>query len=547
MAHQHTVQVGDTLSGIAKRYGVDQSLVTGFRSGDPNLIYPGENLTIGTPGPGPTIEDNNALVPPPTGPGVTSPSTLPTNPQNPANPASLPQNPVNPSNPPQEPQEGDYVAGKGVLLPDGTYKPTQAGDTGSVNPVSPTTPEEPEVRTFTTPSGAVVDEKGEIVERPVQAGLDEIFQDLADTDPESADAIMDALGYSTAPKEIVSKYGLSSEGLEQGFRVNPTGTITDLIQQVTQMTGLPDARANIENITKQIEDLQNEQDSEIQKINDNPFTSASTKKQLIEQVTDKYEKRIDHRTNRLTLLQNAYQQARQESQFAITTAIGLYDKERTFDQREMENYLNRIEKSQAAQDKLSFELSPGQVRYKLNPKTGQYEAVASLPSASGELGGLTKDERTYLNQIQDNARQDQNVKEFPAIRASFETARSAAVKRNGAGDIVLMRMIAKITDPTTGVKEEEFRTFETAQSTLARYSITLTKKMWEGDRLNDSGRLSLYQQAKDIYQQRLDAYQNSYDFFNKQAVDAGLPDGLVMPQYTAPSMKKDARESGGWF
>lgn len=153
---------------------------------------------------------------------------------------------------------------------------------------------------------------------------------------------------------------------------------------------------------------------------------------------------------------------------------------------------------------------------------------------AGNLGGLTTAQRTYLNQIQDNARQDPNIKEFPGIRASYETARSAAQKGDGGGDIVLMRMIAKITDPTTGVREEEFRTFEGAQSVLDKYGVTLTKRMWAGDRLTPEGRAQLLQHATDIYNQRRSAYDASYNFFNKQATDAELPDGSVMPRYYAP-------------
>lgn len=43
----YTVQPGDTLSGIAAKLGVAQSQITGFHSGNPNLIYPGEMLIIG--------------------------------------------------------------------------------------------------------------------------------------------------------------------------------------------------------------------------------------------------------------------------------------------------------------------------------------------------------------------------------------------------------------------------------------------------------------------------------------------------------------------
>lgn len=44
---KYTVRAGDTVSGIAAAYGVPTSAISGFRSGNPNLIYPGEVLTIG--------------------------------------------------------------------------------------------------------------------------------------------------------------------------------------------------------------------------------------------------------------------------------------------------------------------------------------------------------------------------------------------------------------------------------------------------------------------------------------------------------------------
>lgn len=533
---QYQVQVGDNIGLIAKRFGVDPSLVTGFRSGNSNLIFPGENLTINSAGPamvggvpvqpqapvaapapvapagGPVI-NNGALVPPNTPPGAPAPA------------------PVAP------PVQGTFPK-----APDRAQAPVQP----AIAPTAPTAAAPLGApRTFQTPSGVTIDENGQVVQKPVESGLDAILAELANTDPAQADALMNALGYSNAPTQVLQKYGVDGQSLEQGFAMNPSGTLADLVKQVSTMTGLPDITKTITDISKQVEDLQVQRDKDIQVINDNPFTSATTKQQLIQKANDDYDKRIGYRTDRLTLLQNTYQQARQEAQFAVSTAVGIYDKNRQFNQDQLKMYLDQQEKVSSAEG--AFNLSPGQVRYKLNPSTGQYEPIASL-DAGGKLGNLSKEERTYLNQIQDNARQDPNIKDFPAVRASFETARSAALQQSGAGDIVLMRMIAKITDPTTGVREEEFRTFEAAQSTLARYGIALTSKMWSGDRLTDAGRLALYQQAKDIYTQRLSAYQNSTSFFDKQATDAGLPEGLVMPTYVAPtSSSGSAAGTGGWF
>lgn len=48
---QYTVKSGDRLSEIARQLGVQTSDISGYKSGDPNLIYPGEKLSVnkGTP------------------------------------------------------------------------------------------------------------------------------------------------------------------------------------------------------------------------------------------------------------------------------------------------------------------------------------------------------------------------------------------------------------------------------------------------------------------------------------------------------------------
>lgn len=63
----YTVKSGDTLSGIARSQGASTSDISGYRSGDPNLIYPGEQLTIlrkvtGSAASGAMVDDiNNAI------------------------------------------------------------------------------------------------------------------------------------------------------------------------------------------------------------------------------------------------------------------------------------------------------------------------------------------------------------------------------------------------------------------------------------------------------------------------------------------------------
>lgn len=159
-------------------------------------------------------------------------------------------------------------------------------------------------------------------------------------------------------------------------------------------------------------------------------------------------------------------------------------------------------------------------------------AKANANKSSG-VGGLTPYQLTQVNnQIDDNARQDPNISTFAPVRASYETARAAAAAGNSAGDIVLMRMLAKITDPTTGVREEEYRTFQGAIGTLPAYGVALTSQMIGKGQLTDGGRQALMQQVDNIYQQRASAYDESVNYHNSQKSGYNLP---PVSSYKAPS------------
>lgn len=49
MAQQYTIKAGDTLGKVAKKFGTNVSNISGFRSGNADLIFPGETVTINTP------------------------------------------------------------------------------------------------------------------------------------------------------------------------------------------------------------------------------------------------------------------------------------------------------------------------------------------------------------------------------------------------------------------------------------------------------------------------------------------------------------------
>ena len=391
----YQVQAGDNLSTIAKRFGVDAKAITGYRSNDPNVIFPGENLTINIPA---NIVPDAPVAPtaPVAGPQITEDGTALVAPSGPGAGPAAPVAPGTPAGPESAPTAPPAAA------------PSPTGATAD-----PSVPVEP-ARTFETPTGAVVDDKGTVVAPPMEQGLDSLLQDLADSNPELADQVMNALGYSNAPEKRLESYGLNGKLVEQGFEQNPTQTLSALIKQVMDATGLPDVRANITSMSKEIEDMENARDDEIRKVNDDPFASADSKSKAAKVITDKYESRIANRVNRLTLLQNAYQDARQEAQFAATTAIGLYDKERTLQASSIEKELDRAEKRAEAERKqnekdyqvvtLKDEFGNEYTRI-FDKKTGTFtsggsSSKASIPGSSSSLVSAPTLSKTEQGQVQ---------------------------------------------------------------------------------------------------------------------------------------------------
>ena len=346
MAIQHTVQAGDTVSAIAKRFNVPTSAVSGFRSNDPNVIFPGEVLNIQNQSVvsdvAPTQETQfvdpstvQSVVPPsaPLAQSVVAPTPdVPTPVESTVN--------VTPAEAPED-------AGAGAI----TETIKQTGEQAKAPTVEVSAPEVAELpvveeeplaertfdeaaeeaelpETFFTPSGAEVTEEGEILATP-EAEVD----------------------------RTLGQFGISGEEVSRGFQTNPFGTIQDIVTQVMQITGLPDVRETLTNTANEIEELELERDREIAKITDDPFSSVSSKRQRAQNVSDAFDRRINARVNKLTLLQSAQQDARQQAQFAATTAINLFGQQQAFQADQVERALDRAEKELEAERALFEPLS----------------------------------------------------------------------------------------------------------------------------------------------------------------------------------------------
>lgn len=161
-----------------------------------------------------------------------------------------------------------------------------------------------------------------------------------------------------------------------------------------------------------------------------------------------------------------------------------------------------------------------------------------------------KDKLAYLNQVEDNLRVNPAIKAFgelvnfgvPTVIDRFNKGQTDSV-----ADTVLMRSLAKVTDPTTGVREEEYRTFEDAVGSLNRIRVIPQKWIGKG-RLTTEGRSQMIREIADRFNSRLIDYNEQYGYYAAQAARVG---GTIPPPYKvsvpiqSPASGKSGTTSSG--
>lgn len=157
-----------------------------------------------------------------------------------------------------------------------------------------------------------------------------------------------------------------------------------------------------------------------------------------------------------------------------------------------------------------------------------------------------------IGRLSDDVRQDPDLKDFTVIRDQLTTGLDAVKANNSAGDIILMRAVARATDPRTGVREEEYRTFKGAQGALATLGVGLTKGMVGAGQLTAGGRQALLSRLRTLYARKQEQKNRSVETFKRRAAAEGIDPGLVLKSYDigvdpkAKNQAVTAAKKGDW-
>lgn len=295
--------------------------------------------------------------------------------------------------------------------------------------------------------------------------------------PAEGDMVNEGAGLANTYQNYKQKYGLSQT--QTDYFNDPMKTVRDITSQIYEMSGVSDANDMIKDITGDLEDLENERDDKIADINDNPWLTEGVRLRQIASVEARYEDRIANHTNRLRLLEDVRDNAQQQAQFAVGTAISLWDKERTFQQNQIDSWNEQAQREidnsyKAAQLELGmFNATRTKMDEYLDAKaagfTGSYNDYYNYGSDGG--GGLTPAQlNATINQITGAFDNEPIVREYNTITAGLNFIRSLG--SSPTDDQARIYQFAKIMDPNSAVREGEYATVqEYSTALLQRFGL----------------------------------------------------------------------------
>lgn len=290
----------------------------------------------------------------------------------------------------------------------------------------------------------------------------------------------------------------------------------------------------------------------------NPVYEQRSNEALVSKRADIMKRRLEN----LELLSGRYKEAAEAAkqsgqiveELKFRTQYDKLLKQHDVIQKEAAEQRNFGRTTQQDKTKHGYEMEEQQL---IQDRTDYRARLAETKANATLQKQLDKERRGYINTLSDNINKDHDVVEFMTVRDAYSIGQRAFNYKNNLGDILLMRMVAKTSDAKSSVREEEFKTFERAQGTLAKAGVYITKGMWGKGTLNDYGREFMLKSLNDIYSTKELQHKRAVDLYSRQADAYGVPRELVLRDYTIPGISDSTSlsqppqagqpQSGSWF
>ena len=311
---------------------------------------------------------------------------------------------------------------------------------------------------------------------------------------------------NTAVNTSLTQSGISPEALEQKFATNPTGTIQEIVNQVSQTAGLSQLNTQIQNLTQQQKELADKKVQELNEITNNPWISESLKQRKIGNLDSKYQGLEQNIQSALQIATNQLGNAEEQVRYVTTQAINQYNTQQTLDETRSQNAIeNSLALAKLQQDKTAGGLTPAQINTTVNSIAGAFD-------------------------------NEQTVKDYNVIKRQVQVFNSLG--ESATDDIQRVYAFAKIADPTSAVKEGEYNSIEKySQALLQRVGLKVSRVFLATGILTPEARTAM----STTIQKSLDAAKTSYDQvyneYQRQIQDAYSGKPRQITQYTTPEVK----------
>ena len=154
-----------------------------------------------------------------------------------------------------------------------------------------------------------------------------------------------------------------------------------------------------------------------------------------------------------------------------------------------------------------------------------------LQGKDKKSGEITPNTRVGLiNTLNDNMRQDPDIKDFGTVRDNYRRVDRMAAMGVGVGDLAVIFSYMKVLDPTSVVRETEFKNAADAVGQLQKI-VNVPAWVVSGNRLTAEGRRWFKDASWQLFDAKRKDYANALESYRAQALEYGIKPSLVLARY----------------
>jgi hypothetical protein len=157
---------------------------------------------------------------------------------------------------------------------------------------------------------------------------------------------------------------------------------------------------------------------------------------------------------------------------------------------------------------------------------------------------LDPEQKKAIGALTDNIRQDPDVKDFVTVRDYYERIKSGAESKSGVGDLSVIFSYMKVLDPTSAVRETEYKNAGDAIGKIPQLA-NVPQQYLKGNKLTEKGRQWFQEEATKIYNLKKAQNERAISNYRGQAEGYGIDPSLVIRDYTAGQTSPSGSPASG--